>query len=101
MGNISWLVLSRYTGSYRYDDYVLWRIDADCVSSFFFFFPLRFTKDLAEMTEGSKVTNLIVRIADVCNTISDGMRLTRAANALKKKRKESECDTSQRESFYK
>lgn len=65
MGNIPSLVLSRYTGSYRYDDYVLWRIDADCVSSFFFFFPLRFTKDLAEMTEGSKVTNLIVRIADV------------------------------------
>lgn len=87
MGNIPSLVLSRYTGSYRYDDYVLWRIDADCVSSFFFFFPLRFTKDLAEMTEGSKVANLIVRIADVCNTISNGMRLTRAANAPKKKKK--------------
>lgn len=54
---------------------------------FFFFFPLRFTKDLAEMTEGTKVTNLIVRTADVCNTISDGMRLTRAANALKKKKR--------------
>lgn len=47
------------------------------------------------MTEGSKVTSLIVRTADVCNTMSNGMRLTRAANALKKK-KESECDASER-----